>query len=286
MVHSNCHTHTVFCDGKNTPEEMLLAAIDKGFTCLGFSFHSPMTPDAVWTVRPEKLPAYTAEIRRLQRLYGDKIEILHGIELDRDYCGVDPADYDYVIAAVHQLTKGDLHFDVDYTAETLCKYCDMLYGGDWLLLAADYYARVADFVCRIKPTIVAHLDLIEKFNEDGALFDSGDPAYRTLVCGCIDKILAACPDVLFEVNTGAMYRCGKQQPYPAPFLLRHLHKRGAKVIVTADAHTTDALDFAFDKAIAAVREAGFDTVYELRHADGKAVPVPQSLCDRSAAENA
>ena len=277
MVHSNCHTHTVFCDGKNTPEEMLLAAIEKGFSCLGFSFHSPMTPLATWAIRQEELPVYVAEIRRLQAVYSDRIEILHGIELDRDYSGVDAADYDYVIAAVHQLTKGDAHFDVDATAEILCQCRDELFEGDWLALAADYYDRVAEFTCKIKPTIVAHLDLIEKFNEDGALFDSGAPAYQALACACIDKILAACPGVLFEVNTGAMYRCGKKQPYPAPFLLRHLYERGAKVIVTADAHTTDALDFAFDKALAAIRKAGFDTVYELRKVDGKAEAVPVKL---------
>ena len=29
---ANYHTHTVFCDGKNTPEEIILAAIEKGFS--------------------------------------------------------------------------------------------------------------------------------------------------------------------------------------------------------------------------------------------------------------
>ena len=286
MIHSNCHTHTVFCDGKNTPEEMVQAAVAQGFSCLGFSFHAPMTPNAVWTIRPEQIPAYTAEIRRLQQAYGSKIEILHGVELDRDSCGVALADYDYVIAAVHQLTQGDAHFDVDESAETLCRCCEAFYGGDWLRLAADYYERLAAFVCRVRPTIVAHFDLIEKFNEDGALFDSNDPAYQALACKAADAILAVCPDVLFEVNTGAMYRCGKKQPYPAPFLLRHLYEQGAKVIVTADAHTTDALSFAFDKALEEIRKAGFHTVYELRLVDGKAVAVPQSLRDRSAAKNA
>ena len=33
---ANFHTHSKFCDGKNTAEEMVLAAIDKGFTVLGF----------------------------------------------------------------------------------------------------------------------------------------------------------------------------------------------------------------------------------------------------------
>ena len=31
MITTNFHTHTVFCDGKSTPEEMVLAAIEKNF---------------------------------------------------------------------------------------------------------------------------------------------------------------------------------------------------------------------------------------------------------------
>ena len=271
MVHSNCHTHTVFCDGKNTPEEMVRAAAEKGFSCLGFSFHCPMTPDAVWTIRPEKIGDYTAEIRRLQQVYADRIEILHGVELDRDYCGVDPDSFDYTIASVHQLTKGDEHFDVDATAETLQTCCNRFYGGDWCALAADYYDRLSNFVIDVQPTVVGHYDLIEKFNENGALFDSLDPRYLAIAKAHIDRILAHCPDVLFEVNTGAMYRCGKAQPYPAPPLLRCLREAGAKVIVTSDSHNTDSLDFAFDAALECIRAAGFKEVWELRRKNGKAV---------------
>ena len=36
---ANFHTHSSFCDGKNTPEEIILAAIDKGFYAIGFSGH-------------------------------------------------------------------------------------------------------------------------------------------------------------------------------------------------------------------------------------------------------
>ena len=30
------HVHTTFCDGKNTAEEMVLAAIEAGFSVMGF----------------------------------------------------------------------------------------------------------------------------------------------------------------------------------------------------------------------------------------------------------
>ena len=41
---SNAHTHTTFCDGKNTAEEMVQAALDNGFVSLGFSGHSFISP--------------------------------------------------------------------------------------------------------------------------------------------------------------------------------------------------------------------------------------------------
>ena len=39
MIPSNYHTHTCFCDGKNTPEEMVLEAIRLGCPEIGFSGH-------------------------------------------------------------------------------------------------------------------------------------------------------------------------------------------------------------------------------------------------------
>ena len=40
MILTDLHVHTNYCDGKNTPEEMVLAAIEKGMECIGFSVHS------------------------------------------------------------------------------------------------------------------------------------------------------------------------------------------------------------------------------------------------------
>ena len=37
MIKTNYHTHTSFCDGKSTAEQMILSAIDKKFDILGFS---------------------------------------------------------------------------------------------------------------------------------------------------------------------------------------------------------------------------------------------------------
>lgn len=265
MFKSNCHTHTLYCDGKNRAEEMVLAAINLGFKSLGFSGHSPMKIPNDWVMRTEKLENYYDEIASLQEKYKDKIEILLGMELDSLYDVPDKSRLDYTIGSVHEIVISDNEFyDIDNTAEILDACCRKKFSGDYVKLSKHYYKQVSDFVISEKPDVVGHFDLIEKFNENKALFDYDDPNYRSVALNAIDKILEHCPDIIFEVNTGAMFRCGNSEPYPRFFILKHLADRNAKITITSDAHSTDSLDFAFDKAEEVCKKAGFKEVYMLR----------------------
>ena len=42
---TNYHTHSIFSYGKNTPEEIVQKAIEKGFGAVGFSDHAPTIYD-------------------------------------------------------------------------------------------------------------------------------------------------------------------------------------------------------------------------------------------------
>ena len=48
MKKINLHSHTTYCDGNNTAEEMVLAAIQSGFDVFGFSGHSYLDFDDSW----------------------------------------------------------------------------------------------------------------------------------------------------------------------------------------------------------------------------------------------
>jgi hypothetical protein len=66
------HTHTTYCDGKNTPREMIEAAIAKGLRRIGFSGHSPSPcPDEDYAMAKEEVPAYVAEIRGTKFVLSD-----------------------------------------------------------------------------------------------------------------------------------------------------------------------------------------------------------------------
>lgn len=263
MFKSNCHTHTVYCDGKNTAREMIEAAMEKGFVSLGFSGHSPMTMGNDWMMTAEKSKLYAEEIRQLKKEYAGKIDILCGIELDSYFEGVNPDDFDFVIGSVHQLRKNGVAYDVDESAEVLKKAVDEFFDGSFNEMSRCYYNALADFIIGTKVDVVGHIDLITKFNLDTVLFDESDCEYRKIVFDAIDRILSAKPDVLFEVNTGAMYRVGKKKPYPADFIIRYIFEKGGKITLTSDSHNTESIDFAFDESIAVIKSCGFKEIHYL-----------------------
>ena len=61
---TNFHTHTTFCDGKSTAEEVVRSAIEKGFTAIGFSGHGVTGFDPGYCLKD--IDGYRAEILRLQ----------------------------------------------------------------------------------------------------------------------------------------------------------------------------------------------------------------------------
>lgn len=275
MFKSNCHTHTTYCDGKNTAREMVETAIEKGFVSLGFSGHSPMKDKNDWTMSVEDTKKYIAEINSLKEEYKDKIDILCGIELDNDYDGIKSDDFDYVIGSVHQLKRNGIAYDVDYTAEHLKKAVDEFFGGSFNEMCKAYFGSLADFVASTKVDVVGHIDLITKFNLDTPLFDEADAEYRSYAFDAVDRILSAKPDVLFEVNTGAMFRVGKKEPYPAEFILRHIYEKGGKVTLTSDSHSVDSIDFAFDEAVRFIEKCGFEKIYYFTQSGIKSVKIKE-----------
>ena len=262
MIRSNCHTHTRYCDGKNTAEEMVRAAIDNGFESLGFSGHSPMFFENDWAMSEENLGEYIREIRSLKEKYADQIDILCGIELDSCHTGIRVEDFDFVIASVHQFICGEKVYYIDYTGEVLATAVRELFDGSWNKMAQEYFRLVADHTLSGNYDIVGHFDLITKFDEPTPFFDENSPRYRHAAERAMEKLVRA--GKIFEVNTGAISRGYRVTPYPSVQWLNLLHEMGGKVTVSADAHHTSGVTCAFDLAEKRVRDAGFQEIWILK----------------------
>ena len=254
----NLHTHTVFCDGENTAEEMVLSAIDRGFDVLGFSGHSYTAFDESYCMSREDTCAYRTEIARLKKKYADRIEILCGIEQDI-YSGMREPGYDYAIGSVHAVRKetpeGVKYLYVDWSAEDTAKAVDGVYGGDALAFADDYFAEVSRVYDVTGCDIIGHFDLITKFNEQEPIFDTKAPRYEAAVDRALGVLLKK--PVIFEINTGAISKNYRTTPYPAEDILKKISAGGGRIMINSDSHRTDTIDAAFDEAKDLARACGF-----------------------------
>lgn len=259
MKKINLHTHTIYCDGKNTAEEMIVSAIEKGFDVLGFSGHSYMSYDESYCMSLSDTRKYRSEIPRLAEKYKSDITVLCGIE--QDYYSYAPAlGYDYIIGSLHAFynSKVDDYLCVDADAGMLAKFIDEIYGGDAYALAEDYFKAETFVVEQTGCDIIGHFDLLTKFNEHLHAFDESHPRYVAAVDNALSHLLAK--NAIFEINTGAISKGYRSKPYPSESILRKINAGGGKIIISSDSHAADTLDYAFEDALVLAAACGFDSI--------------------------
>lgn len=258
---SSAHCHSNLCDGKNTLQDMALAAWKQGMQTLGFTGHSHTPCDLEYCMSPGRTSQYKADITRLKAQYAGKLEILCGLEWDQ-FSDTDPAGYDYFIGSVHYICgpKTGRYYEIDWREQDLQECMDNEFDGDGLAMAEHYFAQV-EKVAEKHPDILGHFDLIKKINGEGKFFDEASPRYQQAALHALEKAFAGCK--LLEINTGAVSRGFRKDFYPADFLLTRWHELGGDVIITSDSHSTETLTAYFDEAAEAARKAGFTRVMVL-----------------------
>ena len=253
---ANFHTHTTFCDGCDTMENMVRAAIAKGFTALGFSGHSYGQYDEDYCMSRTGTQLYKTEFARLKEKYEGRIRLYCGIE--QDYFAQDePVGFDYVIGSVHYVPKDGVYVSVDASRENLESCVRRHWNGDHLAFAEDYYALMGTMADRLHPDFIAHFDLVTKFNEgpDGyTLFDEQSPRYLAAAQRALEQLIQA--DIPFEINTGAIARGYRKTPYPSAEMMRRIRDMGGRFIYSSDCHRKEKLDCGFGDVTAMAQEMG------------------------------
>jgi len=261
MSYNNYHTHTTFCDGKNTPEEMVLAALAAGCEELGFSGHSYLPFDPDWTMDPAVQKQYRNEILRLKQAYQDRISIRLGLE--QDTCSELPEEglYEYLIGAVHCVFRDGHYLSVDASQKAQRDGVFQWYGGDPYAFVEDYYEAVSQVYEKTHCQILAHFDLITKFIEIDDLIDPADARYVQAADRALEQVLET--PMAIEINTGAISRGMRTAPYPEERLLARIGKARHPVILSSDSHAKDTIVYGFDRAIKLVEQYDLNLLTKL-----------------------
>ena len=238
------HMHTNFCDGKDTPEQMVLSAIEKGLKVVGITCHSYTHFEEGCSITPENEQAFIDEMQRLKDKYLGKIKVLCGIEWD--LCTTSSGGkYDYIIGSMHYYRRGDEFFPVDKSKKDFINSVNTLFGGDYYLAVEEYYDNVSKIVESTNCDIIGHIDLVSKFNEGNNLFDENDERYISAYKKAVERLVEF--DKPFEINTGVISRGYRKAPYPSKPIYEYIKEKGGKFILSSDSHSKENVAFEFDK---------------------------------------
>lgn len=108
-----------------------------------------------------------------------------------------------------------------------------------------YFATVGALYEKTRCDIVAHFDLITKFNEDGKLFDTSHPRYQAAVHAALDRLCET--PARFEINTGAMSRGYRTAPYPEADIIAEIQRKGQQFVFSSDCHARENLLFGWEQ---------------------------------------
>lgn len=262
MYRQNLHTHTVYCDGKNTPEELIREALCLGFDSLGFSAHSYMPwLDPIYSLTPEKEPLYKKEIRALKEKYRDLIDIYLGIEVEISSLPLDLSDYDYTIGSVHYIKKNGEFLAMDRSEDFVRDLINTHFGGDGMAYARCFYETAATLGDYGKFDIVGHFDLVSKHAEKASFFDTQSKAYQNAALEALHAVIKT--HRVFELNTGAIGRGYRTTPYLAPFIMKELRTLGCDLVISSDCHNKNALAVYYPEAVEYIKSFGFSHVLTL-----------------------
>ncbi len=257
-----------FCDhAKDSLEEIINAYIDKGFTWVGITEHTPAISEAVldpWQkksgVTPESLymtfTDYFSTCRQLQKKYRDKIEILAAMEIET-YQGyekfvpelVSEFSPDYFVGSVHFLNN----ICFDYSQTEYAKAAESTGGINHLYL--HYFDRQLEMIELLKPAVVGHFDLIRIF----------DPHYKKRllqpeIMARITRNLEVIQkhDLILDFNLRALLK-GADEPYISKPILELAKEMEIAIVPGDDAHAVNDVGANMDKGIVILQNSGIST---------------------------
>lgn len=258
------HTHSNFCDGKASVEDVCKKAVEMGLEAVGFSSHAPVPFSTAWAMPFSEMNAYVTEVERCKAVFKGQLEVYRALEAD--FIGVGKSipfaelrklgQLDYIIGSVHLVRNpekdGELWF-LDGPSENYDKGIERCFGGDAQMAVEQYYTQIQEMVLTQQPEVIAHMDKVVMNNKRG-YFSESDTWYQDILEKTL-QVIAAC-NTIIEVNTRGIYRGKYPTWFPNQKVIKRCVELNIPLTVSVDAHHPDELKFGFDDALQAIKDVG------------------------------
>ncbi len=282
------HTHSSFCDGKASVEEVCLSAIKQGLGAIGFSSHAPVPFETQWAMEFHDLNNYADEVERCKELFKGQLAVYRSLEAD--FIGEGKslpfgelrklARLDYIIGSVHLVSnpeKSNKLWFLDGPSENYDKGIADCFDGDVRCAVERYYAQMREMVQAQQPEVIAHMDKVVMNNKKG-YFSESETWYQEAVDRTLQVIASA--GTIVEVNTRGIYRGKYATWFPNINIIRRCVELGIPLTVSVDAHHPDELTSGFDDALEAIKSAGCQTLSVFEGAAWKQIAINDVISDK------
>lgn len=245
----DCHTHTVFSDGKSTFAENMVAALDRGLTTVCCTDHWGRPDFVDCSIEEARLGDYAQEITWVRDDFPE-LDIVYGLEADwYEGCAADLTETrgkaTYLLGSVHYLREMAIDWDEDMRI-----WEQLGANGVWQLYVEEWCKAAMSglFDC------MAHPDLPRLFGPQGyAPTCDLKPLW--------DEMAAAAKQggVHVEINTAAAFK-NLGDFYPESGLLQRFCAAGVPVTVGSDAHHSSRIGDGIAQAYEYAQRIGYASI--------------------------
>lgn len=235
---SHVHSSDFSGDASSPMEEMVLAAIACGLERICITDHVDYDPNYDDSI-PFDAERYSCAIETMRERYGDRIEILKGVEVGeahrypKEYEKLLKGDYDMIIASVHYINLSmGLHWTGNEGKAIFTFAVDRIYRR--------YYEELKALVALGGFDVLGHFDLPRRYLLQ---VDHEDALIAEILDAMVKK------GIVPEINTSPL-RKGVPETAPGKRILDMYRKAGGKrVTIGADAHCANDIANGFDTAL-------------------------------------
>lgn len=259
---SNLHTHSTWCDGKSTPDELVSRALVSGMSSLGFASHAPFP--CAWCLAPEKLDNYLKDMERLKATA--PIPVLAGLEVDYIPGVIGPSDFqdqlDFTIGSVHFVDgEGTFRWEADTSLLQFKEGLQRIFHGDVQQAVTRYFTLMRDMLINSRPDILGHMDRIKMHNTEMHFFNEDASWYRDQLVHTLE--CARDLGVVVEINTRGLYKKRHVETYPGDFACQRIAEMKIPVMLALDAHYEGELITCFAEIAERLKRFGIREVLRL-----------------------
>lgn len=262
------HLHTNYSHGKSSLDEMILASIEKELENIGFAEHfiyDFFTENGLPTVQGRPVDGtpqlefskYCKEVRKAKNLYGKRIKIRLGVEVD--YINGKEAEinkallsqnteFDFVLGSIHFLGN-PLKYFLDYINEPWIKN--------------EYFSILESGINSGLFDIMAHPLLLQYY------INIDKKEYKNISENITD--LLKNKNVAIEINTD--YFTSRDTLNPNIQMLKMCKKKKIPMVIGSDAHSAMKVAKCFPEVIQILKDIGIEKLYYFE----KRKPIPYTI---------